>query len=149
MSTVAKIDIANGKYNYKETIKNCIKYSSIVMASSLIAFFVLFKLYDVNLKIGLICLSVEVADFLYNPIVYGFEPYVQLEYSAVKNMTISTITYIIRFLISSFVPIALCTVLGQFVSSLIGVICLLFIRLKVYKVKDGKLVKKRTKNAQG
>ncbi len=147
MSTVAKIDIANGKYNYKQTMKNCVKYTLIIMSTSIIAFFALFKLYNVDLKIGLICLLVEVVDFIYNPITYGFEPYVQLEYSAVKNTTISIISYLVRFLISSFVPIALCTVLGQFVSSLIGLVCLLFIRFKVYRVKDGNLVKKVQKNA--
>ena len=147
MSTVAKIDLANGKYDYKQTIKNCIKYTSIITASSILGFFGLFKLYNVNLKLGLICFFVELIEFCYNPIIYGFEPFVQLEYSAFKNTVISTTSYVVRFVISTFVPIALCTVLGQFVGGVFELLCLLFIRFKVYRVKDGKLVKKDAKNA--
>lgn len=143
ISTAAKIDISYDKYDFKQTMKNAFLFSQLVSLSSIVAFFALFKLYNVNLGIGLICLAVEVLDFCYNLISYGFEPYIQLKYSASKNTAIGVAGFAIRFVLSAFIPLAFCTQIGQLVGSFVIFFCQLLILITVYKInKDGTLQRK-------
>lgn len=138
IATVAKLDIAKGRYNLKETIKNSSIFISIVVSSSLVLFFSLFSLYKVNLGIGLACLAVEVVTFALEPFRGGFEPYIQLEHSALKNTIIKTFCDGLRFVLSITLPLALCTQVAQIIAVFVSLGLMLFVLFRYYIIKkDG------------
>lgn len=149
ISTVAKIDIANGNYNFKKTMKNSFIFSLILVATSLVAYCALFSIYEVNFGLGLLCLSVDLIDFMYNPIGYGFEPYVQLEYSSSKNTIIAMISFGVRFLLSSFLPTAFCTQIAQIVASTLIIVMLLIIKVKHFKTTPSGTLERKSKKEEG
>ena len=146
ISTCAKIDIAKGEYNYKVTRKNALIYSGLLALSSVALFFALYNVYGVDLKFGLIYLFMELILFLFNHIDYGFEPFVQLEFSATVNTTRSIISNVIRFILSAVILNAFCTQIGMVVSCLFSNLVLILIKFIFYKQeKDGTLTRKQKK----
>lgn len=144
MKTVAKIDIVENKYDFKKTTKNSYVFVSILVLSSIVAFFALFNTYGVNLKLGLIYLSFDLFTMLFCAPVYFFEPMSQIEYSPIKNTIFYLICEIIRASCSIFIPFAFCTQIGQISCNLLLVTILLIVKKKHFvNNENGYLVRKQ------
>ena len=142
VSTTVKIDTSSGNYNHKTSTKNQIIYSMVVALSSILFFLIFFDIYKINLKIGLIFLFFNIVDMMLSPIYYGFDSFIQLEYSPTKNIINHLLGYAIRFSIGTFMRNEYCIIIAQIVSSLFMCIFSLYIRFAKYKIdKNGKLIR--------
>lgn len=117
ISTVAKIDISQNNFNYKEHIKNAYKLLMILFATIFIMFICLYKFYNVDLSITLIYLSFEIVNFSMYPIYKIKTCYLQLEDSAVKITSNKMISDVLR-IVMSFLNTPYCTGLGQVASAI-------------------------------
>lgn len=143
ISKIAKIEISNSNYNYKKALKCSAAITLFYVATSVILFFSLFKIYNAVLTIGLIYLAIQVADMLLNILQANIKTFMQLEYSPI----ISTIIYIIGKVIRTVLAVAIInpfnTNISQIVADFVIVACFLFPRFKCFKLdKDGFLIKK-------
>lgn len=117
ITEVAKIDISKKRFNYKEHIKNGYKLLLILFCSMFLMFIILFKYYDLDLKLVLIYFIFEFISFSLYPIYSINTCYLQLEYSAIKTTTNKLVSNTIRFVVS-LLPTPFCTALGQVCSSI-------------------------------
>lgn len=141
ISTVAKIDICQNKFNYKEHKRNAYKLLAILFISVIIMFICLFRFYELDLKITMIYLLFEVANFIIYPIYRIKTCYLQLEWSAFKT-TSNKITASILRMFMSFLKTPFCTGIGQIASSIYQFITINVIFKKYYKVQtDGRIIK--------
>ena len=141
ISTVAKIDICQNKFNYKEHRRNAYKLLAILFVSVIIMFICLFEFYELDLKITMIYLLFEVMNFIIYPIYRIKTCYLQLEWSAFKT-TSNKITASILRMFMSFLKTPFCTGIGQITSSIYQFITINVIFKKYYKVQtDGKIIK--------
>lgn len=60
IQTTIHVDVSKGIFSFKEHLKNGYKLSFILILSSVIMSFVLYKLYNPNIVIFLICFSIQV-----------------------------------------------------------------------------------------
>lgn len=133
ISTVAKIDICQNKFNYKEHIRNAYKLLAILFASVILMFICLFGFYELNLKITMIYLLFEVVNFIIYPIYRIKTCYLQLEWSALKTTSNKIVASILRMFMS-FLRTPFCTGIGQIISSIYQFITINVIFKKYYKV---------------
>lgn len=141
ISTVAKIDICQNKFNYKEHRTNAYKLLAILFTSVILMFICLFGFYELDLKITMIYLLFEVMNFIIYPIYRIKTCYLQLEWSAFKT-TSNKITASILRMFMSFLKTPFCTGIGQITSSIYQFITINVIFKKYYKVQtDGRIVK--------
>lgn len=119
IKTSAKIDISKGDYNYKKSIRNSFYFVIICIISSLIMFVSLFDLYDVNLTIALIMLSIQIIDYLLFVFTANLESFLQLNYSPIINTINGMLSTITRTLISIFILSPYCTEIGQITGTLV------------------------------
>lgn len=146
MTTAANIDIINQEYDIKKTMKNCHLYILTLLTSSIIAFFSLYSVYGVNLKLGLIYLSFEAFTMLISSTYYAFQPVCQIEYSPLINTIIILIGESIRTVFAMTIPSAFCTQLGQVACNIFLLIALQTINFKHFTTnKKGYLVRKKIK----
>lgn len=139
ISTVAKIDICQNKFNYKEHRTNAYKLLSILFLTVILMFVSLFSFYELDLRITLIYLMIEVMNFIIYPIYRIKTSYLQLEWSALKT-TSNKITASILRMIMSFFNTPFCTGIGQITSSIYQFITINVIFKKYYKIDmDGKV----------
>lgn len=117
ISTVAKIDISQNKFNYKEHIKNAYRLLWIFITTVILMLITLYRLYELDLIITLIFLSFELVNFIIYPIYNIKTCYLQLEYSAVKTTTNKITSNILRMMIS-LLKTPYCTGIGQVCSSI-------------------------------
>lgn len=122
IKTVAKVDIAKGKFNYNEHIKNGIKLILLIILSILLMSVVLYPLYKPDLKIVSIFIGLHVVDFFMAPFNNIKICYLQLEDSPLKITLNMIIAYLIRTLLS-FLPTPFCTIIGQMCSVVYELIC--------------------------
>lgn len=115
ISTVAKIDISKKKFKYKEHLKNGLILDLLLSASIFLLTFLLYKVYNVDLKIALIFIAGEVINLLVYPIYVIKEIYLQLEKSALKTTVNKQIANSLR-VVMSFVATPYCTIIGQMLS---------------------------------
>lgn len=142
ISTVAKIDICQNKFNYKEHKRNAYKLLAILFVSVIIMFICLFGFYELDLKITMIYLLFEVANFIIYPIYRIKTCYLQLEWSAFKT-TSNKITASILRMFMSFLKTPFCTGIGQITSSIYQFITINVIFKKYYKVEtNGEVISK-------
>ena len=142
ISTVAKIDICQNKFNYKEHKMNAYKLLVILLASVIIMFICLFGFYELDLKITMIYLLFEVANFIIYPIYRIKTCYLQLEWSAFKT-TSNKITALILRMFMSFLKTPFCTGIGQITSSIYQFITINVIFKKYYTIGiDGEVISK-------
>ncbi len=140
---IAKIKISQSNYNYKKALKNSTIITLFYIAIGIILYFSLFKVYNVILKIGLIYLSIEVADFIVNIFKSNIQAYLQLEYSPTKTTTITLISKGLRTILSTFLATPFNTNIAQISCGLLGLVLFMIIRYKNYKINvDGFLVRK-------
>lgn len=142
ISTVAKIDISKNQFNYKQHITNAYKLLILLFVTIFAMFILLYKFYNLDLKITMIYLSFEIINFIIYPIYRIKTCYLQLEWSPVKTTTNKIISSSLRF-VMSFLKTPFCTGIGQICSSFYQFITAnLFFKLN-YKVdKSGHVVKK-------
>lgn len=110
-------------------------------------FLILFRFYNLDLKLTLIYFAFELINFVIYPVYRIKTCYLQPEYSAVKTTTNKVIASILRFLIS-LLPTPFCTGIGQVASSLYQCISVKFLFYKNFKVEQkGNIINKiRSKN---
>lgn len=138
IKTVAKIDIAKDRFNYKTASKNGLFLTLIAICSSFVMFGALWPIYRVSLPIVLICMALEIIDFFVTTTYYNIEPFLQLKNSAFSNTAVSMLAYVIRFILSTFLLTAYCTTIGQVVAGLITLSMQLVLLFKNFSLKkDG------------
>lgn len=141
ISTVAKIDISQQKFNYKQHRNNAYKLLIILLFTVLIMFIVLYGLYELDLWITLIFLSFEISNFIIYPIYRIKTCYLQLEYSATKTTSNKIIANILRMILS-LLKTPYCTGLGQVCSSIYQFVSINLIFKNNFKVsKIGEIEK--------
>lgn len=142
ISTVAKIDICQNKFNYIEHRKNAYKLLAILFLTIFLMFLCLFNFYELNLKIAIIYLLFEIVNFIIYPIYRIKTCYLQLEWSALKTTTNKITTSILRTCMS-FLKTPFCTVIGQASSALYQFITINLMFNKNFIInKEGFILKK-------
>lgn len=142
ISTVAKIDISKGKFNYIIHRKNAYKLLTILLSTTVIMFVSLYKLYEVNIQLGLIYLTFEVINFVIYPIYRLKTCYLQLEYSAVKTTTNKIVASTLRMFMS-LLKTPFCTGIGQVSSSIYQFITMSYMFNKKYIVSEAGNINKK------
>lgn len=142
ISTVAKIDISQNKFNYKEHIKNAYILFGILLTTVFLMFVTLYRFYELDLIITLIFLSFELVNFVIYPIYKIKTCYLQLEYSATKATTNKIASSGLR-MIMSLMKTPFCTGIGQVCSSIYQFISINIMFYRSFKVDEyGSIVKK-------
>lgn len=139
ISTVAKVDISKDRYEYKKELKRGYCYTSILILSSIIMTLVLSYINKVSFLLVFAYLIFQVLDMLADPFVSIIDIYTQLNYSATINSILKFLTLLIRSIISVALLSPFCTDIAQVSETIILIIVYLVIRIKKYKVIDGKL----------
>ena len=138
--TVAKVDIAKGRYDIKRELTNSYIYTTFLVITSVIMFFVLFPSRNVRLGVCLIYLTIQFIDMF----LYCFEriiaTFTQLEYSAKLNTFIKIVLLGVRTLISVLLISPYCTEIAQLVQCVLGFVIFLVVRLKNFKIEENRLV---------
>ena len=116
INTVAKIDIAKGKFNYRESKKNAYKLLMLLLFSVFVMFLIFYHNYKLNLVITLILLGTEIFNYLIYPVYSLKTTYLNLEYSPTK-ITINKIVANIGRMLLSLLRTPYCTAIGQVASS--------------------------------
>ena len=117
ISTVAKIDISQGRFNYIEHRNNAYKLLEILISTVFIMLLISYKFYELDLVITLFYLSFELINFVIYPIYQIKTCYLQLERLAKKVTTNKIVAGVIRFFIS-LLRTPFCTGIGQVTSSI-------------------------------
>ena len=141
ISTVAKIDISQQTFNYKQHRNNAYKLLLILCFTILIMFIALYNLYELDWWITLIFLSFEISNFIIYPIYRIKTCFLQLEYSATKTTSNKIIASTLRMIVSLF-KTPYCTGLGQVCSSIYQFISINFIFRNNFRIsKTGEIEK--------
>lgn len=142
ITTVAKIDISKGKFNYKEHKQNAYKLLGILLFTVFAMLAISIKFYELNLIITAIYLSFELVNFIIYPIYKLQTAYLQLEQFAVK-VTFNKIFAGILRMMMSFLKTPYCTGIGQVTSSIYQFITVNIIFHKNFIVqKNGTILKR-------
>ena len=143
ITTVAKIDISKGEFNYKKHRTNAYKLLIILLVTTFSMLLISYRFYELDLGITLIYLSFELINFFIYPIYELKTCYLQLTNLA-KQITTNKITAgIIRFFVS-LLKTPYCTGIGQVTSSLYQFITVNLIFHKNFVIdKDGKVVENK------
>ena len=143
IDTITKVDISKEKYNYRRNLRHSFLYTLAVSSLSVVLFFSLFKVYHVNLKIGVIYLTLQIVDMILDCYLTQLSIFTQLKYSAKVNTINTMITKVLRTSFSVLLPTAFCTDIGQVAGTVLGIILCVIVRLKNFKLtKDGNLIQK-------
>lgn len=143
ISTVAKIDISQNKFNYKVHRKNAYILLGILLTTILLMFVTLYNFYELDLIITLIFLSFELVNLCIYPIYRIKTYYLQLEYSAVKTTTNKIVSSGFR-MIMALMKTPFCTGIGQLCSAIYQFISINVMFYRNYKLNtNGTINKKR------
>lgn len=132
VTTVAKIDIAKGEFNYKKHILEGYMLTGLLLTTSIIMMIFLHKLYNLDLLLVLKYFFFELINFCLWAKYATDNILIQLNNSPLKATLVKLITNTVRFIIS-LLPTPFCTAIGQVVSSIIQFIS--FDRLKKKYIK--------------
>lgn len=142
ISTVAKIDISKGCFNYKEHRRNAYKLLFFLLITILIMFGVMYPFNNLSLSLVIIYILMELFNFFMYPVRRIKACYLQLEYSSFKTTTNKFITSVLRTLLS-FLKTPFCTGIGQMASAIYQFITVNIMFNHNFKVdKTGYVVKK-------
>ena len=111
IAIVAKIDIAKKKFDYNEHVKNAYFLDFLLIISSLIMILILFKGYNVDMKIAGVFIGIEYLTLIMYPLYAIKTCYLQLEYSTMKTTVNKQIADILRTLASAFLATPYCTLI--------------------------------------
>lgn len=117
IKTVAQIDIAKKEFSYKEHMKNSMKLTYMLIASSGIMGLILYPFYNADLTVVLIVAGMELACMYKYPIYITKLQFIQLECSALKATVSKQIANGFR-IVCSFIPSPFCTSIGLVVSAI-------------------------------
>lgn len=142
IETVANVDIAKDRYNYRKELKNGYFFTFSLILTSILMCYSMAWANKVDMTIITIYLAFQIADMLTDPFAEIMTTFTQIEYSPTLNTAIGVSLKIIRTLISITLISPYCTEIGQLTSSLLFLSAMLFLRFAKYKVVDGKLMTK-------
>ena len=146
ISTVAKIDISRGCFNYYEHRKNAYQLLGILFISILVLMLIMLPFYELNILLVLLYLSVDIIGFLVYPIYRIKTCFLQLEYSSFKTTTNKFITSILRTILSFF-KTPFCTAIGQLSSAFYQLITINFLFHKNYQIEENGNITKNSNNS--
>lgn len=115
IDTAAKIDFAEGKFDYRESLKNGYKLIGILIGSTVVMNLTLYWYFKPDLRILSILLAVQIVDMLVDPLKTLRWDYLQINDNEKKHNISYIIPRIVR-IVCSFIPSAFCTYIGQFLS---------------------------------
>ena len=141
ISTVAKIDISKGKFNYLEHRKNGYKLLVVMLLSVFLMFIIMCNFYTLDIKLTFIYLAFEIVNFVIYPIYRLKTCFLQLEYSAIKITSNKFVASTLRTFLS-FLKTPFCTGIGQCCSSLYQFITTSIIFNLNYKVNKKGYIEK-------
>lgn len=142
VDTVAKIDISKGKFNYKEHKKNAYKLLGILLSTTFLMLIFSYRYYELNLTITLMYLSVEIVNFLLEPLYEIKTCYLQLVGKFETKVTSNKIAASGIRVITSFLKTPFCTAIGQSLSMIEQFIVINIMFYKHFKIdKEGKVIK--------
>ena len=142
ISTVAKIDISQNKFNYKVHRKNAYILLGILLTTILLMFVTLYNFYELDLIITLIFLSFELVNLCIYPIYRIKTYYLQLEYSAVKTTTNKIVSSGFR-MIMALMKTPFCTGIGQLCSAIYQFISINVMFYRNYKLNTNGTISKK------
>lgn len=140
--TVAKIDISHENYHYTKALKNAFVLTSVASLSSIVLFFALFSVYQINLGLGIAYLVFQIFDIMIFSVSNNLTSFIQLKHSALKN-TVNKISAMGVRVALSFLPTPFCNGIAQVTSGVIVLLLCLIIRYKYYRIENGYLVPKK------
>lgn len=144
ISTVAKIDISRGNFNYIEHKNNAYKLLLVLMITTILMFIIMFPLYNLSFILVIIYFLFELVNFLIYPVYRIKTCFLQLEYSTLKITTNKFISSTGRTILS-FLKTPFCTGIGQCASSIYQFITINIIFRKNYKIDREGYIKEITK----
>ncbi|MBQ3309324.1 hypothetical protein IJG78_01450 [Candidatus Saccharibacteria bacterium] len=112
ISTVAKIDISNRRFNLRKSIKNAYVLLVILLFSSFVMLMATIRFYEIDVMVLLIFLATELYYFLVYPFIALKASYLQIEWSPFVTTSNKVIALIIRFL-ATFLNTPFCLCIGQ------------------------------------
>lgn len=142
ITTLAKIDIAENNFNYRESIHNAYLLIMILFASIFFMFILLFNNYNISLPIVIAYLSFDITSFLLYPIYEIKSAYLQLKSSALVNTSNKVISKVVRFILS-LLATPFCTGIGQIGSAIYQYFTYNIIFTKHFKIKRNGTVVER------
>ncbi len=113
IDTVAKIDISKGKFNYKEHRRNAYKLLEILLFTTFLMIAFSYRYYELNLVITLMYLSVEIINFLVEPLYELKICYLQLTDKFESKVTSNKVVVSGIRVAASFLKTPFCTAIGQ------------------------------------
>lgn len=136
IDTASKIDLADGKFNYKESIKNAYRLLALLIGSILIMNITFYWYFKPNIIILSIILCVQIIDMLIDPLKTLRWSYIQINDNNKKHNIFYILSRLIR-LLCSFIPSGLCTYIGQVFSMIYlymysKIVCK---KVKIFKLK--------------
>ncbi len=146
MSKCSQIDIVHNNFKLKKHLKNGVIYVLILILTSILSFALLYKMYNVSLLIGIYFMIFQMTDFILSIPMYILSPFIQLQFSATKNTIKEIISYVIRTLLSVFLPTIFCCDIGQVTSSIICLIFYAYVLIRYFKLNEQGLLEKKTQN---
>ncbi len=144
INKIAKIDYSMSNYNHKQANKYSFVITICYTFSSFVFFFGLFRLYKIELSVGIIFLAIQIVDMLLNSYKANLQSFLQLDYSPTKCTIINVFHKSVRLILSLSLFTPYNTNIGQLASGIIGLSIFMIIRFIYYKLdKTGFLVKKQ------
>lgn len=143
IDTVAKIDISKGKFNYKVHRKNAYKLLGILLFTSFLMLLLTYRFYELNLVIILLYLSVEVVNFLVEPLYELKVCYLQLTNKFKTKVTTNKIAASGIRTLASFLKTPFCTAIGQSLSMLEQLLIVNILFYKHFRISKEGTVEKR------
>lgn len=142
ITTTSQIDISKNYFNYKEHIKNAYKLLGILLSTTFIMAVILYNFYELDIKLFIIFLSMEIMNFIIYPVYRIKTIFLQLEYSAIKTTTNKICSSTLRMFIS-LLKTPFCTAIGQIVSSVYQFISINIMFNRNYRINKSGLVQKK------
>lgn len=142
VTTVAKIDISEGNFNYYKHRNDAYKLGGLLLLSSTIMFLTLYSFYDINIYITLAFILLDSVGFILFPIYKIKTCFLQLEYSSLK-MSVNKIFASLLRLGMSFLKTPYCTGIGHVTSTVYQFFTVNYIFKSNFKIaKDGRVIRR-------
>lgn len=142
ITTTSQIDISKSDFNYKKHIRNAYKLLGILLSTTFIMAIVLYNFYELDIRLFIIFLSMEIINFIIYPVYRIKTIFLQLEYSAIKTTTNKICSSTLRMFMS-LLKTPFCTSLGQIVSSVYQFISINIMFNLNYKINNSGFVEKK------
>lgn len=115
ISTAAKIDISNKRFNFKKSLINSYRLLVVLLFSSFVMFMATIRFYEIDMVVFLVFLAAEMYYFLVYPFIALKVCYLQIEWSPLITTGNKIVALMIRFLIT-FLNTPFCLCIGQVIA---------------------------------